>query len=94
MPALYLGLTEDHVLSASAFDKAGIAARWPRTKATDTIIARGVESLLNDASRRRQMRTAGLMTIDGRGAARIAADLAKALSETRGQPRAAIRESV
>ena len=38
----------------------------------------GVWRCLDDAARRREMRAAGLMTIDGSGAARIAADLAGA----------------
>ena len=36
---------------------------------------------MNDAARRREMRNAGLATLDGDGAARIAADLAAALKE-------------
>jgi len=84
VPALYLGLTADHVLSADAFDKAGMGQSLGlAADATDEVIARGVESLLNDALRRRQMRTAGLMTLDGRGAARIAADLSAILSARR-----------
>jgi spore coat polysaccharide biosynthesis protein SpsF len=93
VPALYLGLTPDHVLSAGAFEKSGMGESLGlAADATDEIIARGVEGLLNDAARRRQMRVAGLMTIDGRGAARIAADLAQALASRQAQR--PIRESV
>jgi hypothetical protein len=40
-----------------------------------------VKVLLNDPARRRAMRNAGLATLDGNGAARIAADLALALRQ-------------
>jgi hypothetical protein len=36
---------------------------------------------MSDAARRREMRNAGFATLDGNGAARIAADLAVALKE-------------
>ncbi len=84
VPALYLCLTEDHALSASAFEQAGIGTSLGVAgTVTEESIARGVSSLLNDSSRRREMRSAGLMTVDGGGPARIAADLAKALSARR-----------
>ena len=53
--------------------------------AEDKAIAGAVWALLADAERRREMRSAGLMTIDGNGAARIAADLAAALAGLRAQ---------
>jgi spore coat polysaccharide biosynthesis protein SpsF len=42
-----------------------------------------VLALLGDAARRREMRSAGLMTMDGEGAARIATDLAAGLAAKR-----------
>ena len=41
------------------------------------------EAFLAHAERRREMRSAGLMTIDGNAAARIASDLAGALTQRR-----------
>lgn len=84
VPALYLSLTEDHALSASAFEQAGMGVSLGlRDRIEDTDIAGAVWSLLRDSERRHEMRAAGLMTIDGEGASRIAADLAEALSERR-----------
>ncbi len=88
VPALYLCLTEDHALSASAFEHAGIGLSLGVAEAaSDETVASSVLALLNDAPRRREMRAAGLMTIDGQGPARIAADLAKALAAARRQGR-------
>jgi len=84
VPALYLGLTDDHALSASAFEQAGMGlSLGVAERVQDEDIARAVWALLSDSPRRREMRAAGLMTIDGEGAARIAADLAQALAERR-----------
>jgi spore coat polysaccharide biosynthesis protein SpsF len=78
IPALYLGLTEDHALSASAFEQAGMGlSLGVAERAEDEDIARAVWALLSDSPRRRDMRAAGLMTIDGEGASRIAADIAR-----------------
>ena len=89
VPALYLCLTEDHALSASAFEYAGLGVSLGLAEqAADERIARSVLALLGDAQRRREMHQAGRMTIDGNGAARIAADLAGALSAKRGLSRA------
>jgi len=82
VPALYLGLTEDHCQSARAFDEAGMGQLLglaSEVGAEET--ARAVTALIHDAPRRRQMRKLGLSLIDGEGAARIAADLAQALKE-------------
>jgi spore coat polysaccharide biosynthesis protein SpsF len=87
VPALYLCLSDDHARSASAFDAAGIGqSLGVGDSVGDDVIAQGVWALLNDSPRRREMRAAGLMTIDGSGPARIAADLARTL----GQRRAAV----
>lgn len=84
VPALYLCLTEDHAQSASAFERAGMGISLglaDRVQAPD--IARAVRALLTNPARRREMRTAGLSTIDGEGAARIASDLAQMLADKR-----------
>ena len=84
VPALYLCGTEDHARSATAFEKAGMGLSLGLADdASDDFIARSVWKLLNDSTRRREMRAAGLMTIDGQGPARIAADLARELSVRR-----------
>jgi len=84
VPALYLNLTENHALSASAFEYAGMGISLGLADvASDDRIAKSVWALLGDVTRRREMRAAGLMTIDGEGASRIAADLAQALAERR-----------
>jgi spore coat polysaccharide biosynthesis protein SpsF len=85
VPAIYLGISDDHVESASAFAEAGMGVNlghMDKVKGED--IAKAVRSLLNDGARRRQMRATGLMTIDGAGASRIAADLAVELAAKRG----------
>jgi hypothetical protein len=51
-------------------------------------IARGVLQMLKQGERLRDMRTAGLATMDGRAGERIAADLAGALAEMRALKRA------
>jgi spore coat polysaccharide biosynthesis protein SpsF len=82
VPAIYLGLTEDHAASARAFDKAGMGQLLGiASEVDDAAIFHAVTALLQDGARRRQMRKAGLSLIDGEGAARIAADLAEALKE-------------
>ncbi len=84
VPALYLCLAEDHALSVSAFEYAGMGVSLGVAgAASDERIAKSVWALLGDATRRRDMRAAGLMTVDGEGAARIAADLAGALAARR-----------
>lgn len=87
VPALYLGISDDHVQSASAFADAGMGVNlghMDRIKPDE--IAKAVRSLLGDSGRRREMRAAGLMTIDGAGAARIAADIAGELTARRANP--------
>jgi len=78
VPALYLGLTEDHALSASAFEQAGMGlSLGVAERIEDEDITRAVWALMSDAPRRREMRAAGLATIDSDGAARIASDIAQ-----------------
>jgi spore coat polysaccharide biosynthesis protein SpsF len=85
VPALYLALSDDHALSASSFEKCGMGAvlGLGRIIRADDI-ARLSWQLLQDQDRRRDMRAAGLTTIDGRAGERIAADLAQALAAVRG----------
>jgi spore coat polysaccharide biosynthesis protein SpsF len=84
VPALYLCLTDDHALSASAFEQAGMGVSLGlHDRIEDSDIAGAVWALLKDSGRRRDMRAAGLMTIDGEGANRIAADLVEALKARR-----------
>ena len=84
IPAIYLGLTEDHVASASAFAKAGMGiSLGVADKVSDDEILRSVERLLSNSAARRDMRKQGQSLLDGQGAARIAADLAAALAAAR-----------
>ncbi|MGB8365374.1 MAG: cytidylyltransferase domain-containing protein [Rhizomicrobium sp.] len=85
VPALYLCLTEDHASSASAFEDAGMGQSLGlASRVEDREIAHAVWTLLGDSTRRREMRSAGLTTIDGEGAARVAAHLAAKLAQSRG----------
>jgi spore coat polysaccharide biosynthesis protein SpsF len=85
VPALYLCLTEDHALSASVFQNGNMGQSLGLAEQVgDDEIAKAVWALLTDSVRRREMRAAGLMTVDGSGAARVAGDLAQALA-TRGK---------
>jgi hypothetical protein len=52
-------------------------------KVLDEDISRAVWALLADPARRREMRSAGIATIDADGALRVAADLAAALNARR-----------
>ena len=84
VPALYLCLTPDHAESASAFERAGVGISLGVAEhLKHEEIARAVWSLLANPTRRREMRAAGLTTIDGEGASRIAADIALALAGRR-----------
>jgi spore coat polysaccharide biosynthesis protein SpsF len=84
VPAIYLSLTQDHALSASAFEKAGMGLSLGVAElVSDEAIIRAVRRLLGDASRRREMRAAGLMTLDGEGACRVAADIAELVASKR-----------
>jgi spore coat polysaccharide biosynthesis protein SpsF len=91
IPAIYLGLTEDHARSASAFADAGMGfSLGAMDKVSDDEIARSVQWLLNKPTARRDMRQAGLALMDGQGAARIAADLSAALNGARKPLKAAL----
>ena len=85
VPALYMCLTEDHALSASVFEHAGMGISLGVAKAvTDNDITKSVWALLGDAERRGEMRKIGPTMIDGGAAARIANDLSVALTAKRG----------
>jgi spore coat polysaccharide biosynthesis predicted glycosyltransferase SpsG len=91
IPAIYLGLTPDHVASASAFADAGMGISLGLAdKISDSEIARTVQWLLNKPAARREMRGQGLALLDGQGAARIAADLSIALCAARTPLRTAL----
>ena len=84
IPAVYLGLTPDHVLSASAFADAGMGLNLGLAdKVSDADIVRFLQWLLNKPAARRDMRKQGMALLDGQGASRIAADLASALAAAR-----------
>ncbi|HKQ11140.1 MAG TPA: NTP transferase domain-containing protein [Rhizomicrobium sp.] len=84
VPAIYLGWTQDHASSASAFAAAGMGlSLGVADKVSDHEILHGVERLLTNSAARRDMRKQGLSLLDGQGAARIAADLAAALAAAR-----------
>jgi spore coat polysaccharide biosynthesis protein SpsF len=91
IPAIYLGLTPDHVDSASAFADAGMGINLGLAdKTPEAEIARTVQWLLSKPAARREMRNAGLSLLDGQGAARIAADLSMALASVRTPLRTAL----
>lgn len=84
VPAIYLGISDDHSQSASAFEHAGMGiSLGTASRCSDKVIAETVWSLLNDTPRCKDMHAAGLMTIDGLAANRIATDLALALAKRR-----------
>jgi spore coat polysaccharide biosynthesis protein SpsF len=84
VPAVYLGLTDDHAQSASAFADAGMGiSLGVAAHVSDADIAATVQWLLNKPAARREMRNAGLSLMDGQGAARIASDLSQALQAAR-----------
>ena len=91
VPAVYLGLSEDHARSASAFAEAGMGVSLGvASEVSDDDILRAVQTLMYNASARRRMHNMGLSLIDGQGAARIAADLSGALAMTRAPVKAAL----
>jgi spore coat polysaccharide biosynthesis protein SpsF len=81
VPAVYLCQNEDHALSASAFERAGLGVSLGlAVRAAPADVARTVWALLSDRSRLREMRATALATIDGEAVSRIARDLATAIS--------------
>lgn len=76
-PAIYLGLTPDHAMSAQGFEDAGfgvnlgVAANLNDRRIVDALLA-----LAADPEKRRAMAAAGRLGIDGFGAERLAAEIA------------------
>lgn len=90
-PAIWLGISEDHAASATAFADAGMGlSLGVASKISDGDIVRAVRHLLHKPQARRDMRNACLAVMDGQGASRIAADLAGALTSMRGPVQAAL----
>ncbi|MGH6827919.1 MAG: hypothetical protein ACREFW_03305, partial [Rhizomicrobium sp.] len=77
IPGLYISLSSDHARSASAFEETGLGVALPQHP-TRQDIAAAAASFLNDAAKRRAMAEAGPRLVDGKGACRIAAELALA----------------
>jgi spore coat polysaccharide biosynthesis protein SpsF len=77
VPALYLALSKDHARSASAFCQAGMGDIVAPDRNS---IASALGKLILDGERRQAMRKIGRSLIDGKGAERIAAELAAALA--------------
>jgi spore coat polysaccharide biosynthesis protein SpsF len=73
VPSLYLTLSEDHARSASAFCQAGIG---DIVSPDPDSIASTLNGLFVDRDRRQKMSEIGSALIDGKGAMRIAAELA------------------
>ncbi len=76
VPSLYMTLSEDHARSASAFCQVGMG---DIVSPDPTAIAEALTTLIGDLGRRRAMREIGPRLIDGKGAERIAAELAAAV---------------
>jgi len=77
VPAIHLSLTEDHAESASALVNAGIAVSLGiGTAVSATEIAIATNALLVDDTVRNDMSRRSTCLVDGRGAARIADDVA------------------
>jgi spore coat polysaccharide biosynthesis protein SpsF len=80
-PAIYLGLTPDHAMSAQGFEDAGfgvnlgVAATLNDRRIADTLMA-----LAADPEKRRAMAAAGRLGIDGFGAERLAAEIANRMA--------------
>lgn len=88
VPAIYLGISEDHARSASAFEGAGMGVSLgPIDRVSDVAMLSAVRDLMNDLTRLSRMRTAGPTLLDSKGAARIAADLAATMEKIKEQPR-------
>jgi spore coat polysaccharide biosynthesis protein SpsF len=91
VPAIYLALTPDHEQSAAAFVKAGMGLSLGVAEdVTPAQMVRAVKSLLGDPRKRKEMRAAGLMTLDGRGAARVASDIAELVAAKRSTLKVAV----
>lgn len=73
VPALLIGLSDDHLVSARALETAGVARCLGRfDRMNDATLHKTFRALVGDDARRRQMALACRGLIDGRGAERIA----------------------
>lgn len=74
VPALYIGLGDDHVASAAALAETGVGVCLGRHDAIgDDVIREALAALLDTPGRLAAMAEAGPRTIDGQGAERLAA---------------------
>jgi spore coat polysaccharide biosynthesis protein SpsF len=78
VPAIYIPISADHALSASAFVAAGLGTALPERPSAEQIASAAI-GLIEDKTRRQAMRETGPRIVDGQGALRIAADLAAAV---------------
>jgi spore coat polysaccharide biosynthesis protein SpsF len=77
VPALYIGLSEDHVRSAEALAETGAGlCLGQHDELGDAALREAVSALIGDPARRNAMALAGPRAIDGRGAERLAARIA------------------
>lgn len=82
VPAVYLALTEDHALSASAFERAGMGVSLGvASRVGEGDVGEVVSELLADPAHLRAMGAAGRMNVDTRGALRIAAHVRRMVDE-------------
>ena len=72
VPALYLGLTQDHLTSARAFEEARLGQIIGLAGCGEGRIAKSLSALLESDETMAAMRTRGPALIDGQGAARVA----------------------
>ncbi len=80
-PALYLGLTPDHAMSAQGFEDAGFGVNLGVTSSlNDRRMIDAIQALAADPEKRRAMAAAGRQGIDGLGAERLAAEIADRLA--------------
>lgn len=90
-PALYLGLTPDHVQSSQGFHDAGFGVNLGLAERLQpAAIADAVAGLLADPARRHAMAEAGRSAIDGQGAERLAARIAEGIKTSRLSSRRAV----
>ena len=73
VPSVLLGISEDHALSASVFESAGIGINLGCYSSVEkNTLAEAVKKLLNDHGLRKKMSEQALKQVDGRGVQRIA----------------------
>jgi spore coat polysaccharide biosynthesis protein SpsF len=86
VPALYLPISASHALSASIFVAAGLGLAMAEKPSVDQI-AGALARLIDDDEQRKAMRERGPKLVDGRGAVRIAQELAGAVEALEANPR-------